>query len=202
MLRKIKWKKYLFGALLGCATLSKAMVTEINQRKWYRIKPISKDNLCYDVKCGSEEDRTPIILWGECAGSKNQMFQFTKAPMNPGAYFIKPRHSITKCLDIEEGSQENRASCLMYHNIYFRGYGRHKNQEFYVSRVDSDKYRITPVHSQMPLGFDENNHVCQMSLDYSHDTIVQLVEVDDEELKSITRDIIDTAKWYVAPFHF
>ncbi|MFK7828044.1 MAG: RICIN domain-containing protein [Oligoflexales bacterium] len=174
---KILFKLFI-GGLLAYANLSQA--TGINQNKWYRIKPISQEGLCYDVSGGSDEDCTSVILYQQCCESKNQHFKFKKAPNGNGnSYFIIARHAPTKVLDICEGSMKNRDCLILYHNLYTRGFGSYNsNQQFYVSRAGGDLFRITNVKSSMALGFDENRNVCQMLLDYSLDTVVQLEVVD------------------------
>ena len=173
--------KLIFRTFISSSLLLTSLSAQsgIQTDKWYRIKPLGDDDKCYDVCNGSQEDCAKVILYKQCNESKNQQFKFEVAPRNRSAFLIHPRHAPQKVLDISEGSEENGAGLIQYHYITNR-YNpnfKHDNQEFYVSRIGGDLYRITNVKSGLSLGFDEDDDICQY-LDFGPDSIVKLEEVD------------------------
>lgn len=170
-------KKLIVGTVASLTFLSSMAFAQFDRTKWYKIKPLRNDNKVYDVECSFNENGTSVNLYDD-HDADCQLFKFKKTIW--GTYTIHPKHAEDKVLDVAEGSREHGAPVIIYDNHVSRSsneYSRSKNQEFTLSCMGGDVYRIVNLKSGLALGFDVNDKVNQY-FDMSVSTWVQLVEVD------------------------
>ncbi|MFK7828043.1 MAG: RICIN domain-containing protein [Oligoflexales bacterium] len=131
-------KKLVLGTLAGLTLFSSLALAEFDRTKWYKIRPLRDDGKVYDICGRSYEDCSQVILYDD-NNTDNQKFKFKKTMW--GTYTIHPMHEPTKVLDIAEGKAEHGTPLILYHTNA-NNYSRSKNQEFNLSRIGGDLYRI------------------------------------------------------------
>lgn len=68
---------------------------------------------CLDIRQGLGNDGAPLILWADCHGKRHQQFSLLATNGMVDTYQFVARHS-GKCLDVEAGSQVDRAQVVQW----------------------------------------------------------------------------------------
>lgn len=104
----------------------------------------------FDNTTGAVIDRTPTIVEGKIS------FQFNRAPANATA-FIKAENGDTFYRDLnEDGTCEIPARegvLKVYVKTFGTSFRTWKCEELAVSRVDSDRYLLSPNDTNLPVEF-------------------------------------------------
>lgn len=170
------FKKLISGTLASLTFFSSLAFADFDRTKWYKIRPMGGSKV-YDVQYGSDENGTRLMIWDD-QDSDNQMFKFKKTMW--GTYTIHPRHAYDKVLDVRNGTKNHGEHVILWDKHESKsenGYSRSQNQEWVLAPIGGDLYKITNVHSKLPLCFDKKNMVNQY-YDMTTASFVELVEVD------------------------
>ncbi len=113
-----------------------------NPNKWYRVQPLGHEKV-WDIP--HNDNGTQVCLHAPHGGN-NQQFRFKKTRYS--TWVIHPRSCQHKVLDIQEGSEENGVSLLLWNP---QRPHTHKNQEFTLTRIGGPLYRIQNLKSGLSL---------------------------------------------------